>query len=1545
MREIAEGAGKRLKTLLMELKLSSAEEGISQDLAQTVLREMEKGIHASGRHPVSRALWHECLRCTAAHNFIKSLGDFKSRTRWAEACFDAIRLSGYSLRHMMEQRAGDAPDRILFEDLTPGAQERWSYRAVARQAQEIAATIYATASPAEPRVAIFCDNCVAGASCDLACLFYDILDVPLNAHFNAEILRSLMNRLRINVVVTDSEERMQRLQKIASAVDVPFRILALQRSISNEDKGIPYLAELGKRMSQSEISGLLSRRRKLALNEIATVMFTSGSTGAPKGVSFSMYNLVTKRFARAAALPDVGKDETLLCYLPLYHTFGRYFEMLGMIFWGGTYVFTGNPSFETLLSLLPTVNPTGLIGVPLRWAQIEERCVERMQAAQNKKKEFRSIVGKRLQWGLSAAGYLDAGVFRFFNRNGVALCSGFGMTEATGGITMTPPGEYIDDTNGVPLPGILTRLTDKGELEINGHYVARYLEDKGPGDTIPYPISDDADYWLHTGDLFRVLPNGYYQIVDRIKDIYKNDKGQTVAPRVVEREFAGVPGIKRTFLVGDRKAYNVLLIVRDTQNPLLQASASAESQREYFRRIVAVANRRVAPYERVVNFAILDRDFDIEKGEITQKGDVVRRVVEENFSGPIQELYSGDFIELKMDSFRVKIPRWFFRELSILEDDIEASDSGLFNRNSGFFLAMKRIQDNSFLIGDLEYRISEDVIDMGLFARQPRLWIGNSSLIQFCPCREGWDVPLGAVSSQVLRPLKIQPEVPGDVRLKLTQIKERLLVNINDIITRALFGSKREALQAVNEIGKMISRADLRWNEIFRRRLEALSRHPLERIRALAYQILLLDEPSPDYGTVFPAFLDSGLTFLDGESMEAIAGRFEKYRMQALRLRLLTYRLKLPWPADDVTIKQFDNLFRMLLNFVDAHPNFYFAVRAELAAWSLLKKEPRLANAAHRYLLDLRHRFKIKLAPEALKGDAESWRARLVYDEALSLQERRRIEKLLIQTPFLSQAVIFAFQEDEFSLEDVPEGGIWISRIASPRGHHRYRMSINLKKGRHYDMELVLGEDFRKPQMLESLYWMLALGGHPVGPRVLPRPGCFSVNMRARASIYMGELTAWEKIREYSEYRGPSSPMLKQNALRKLYIQSLAAFYRGWMHSGGQIVPGDISPDNVTVPELDFKADGTIASLLGWRSYKNPVSLVKPMLENFYQRVVAHYPWCRDHIRVAWIFDACMEALGDKEGRHFLRLLQNRLKTQPQLAFESVPLLDALKKYIAEAGTYLPLAYYNAVDRYEEWKALNAKATAQAQEQTLDALYRLYRLDEFPEIVRYSFYRRTFFANAKQETAEAFDTLLLRMKGKASLPAVQLSELFDLQTALTNEEDRNVFSRLVFPRRTTARMLEMMHVGSNGEEGVIIGSRIEDRYSEKYTFREPVEPREVGQLYSFFFRQNIPKTVSELDRYYVLADSEEKIVGGMCYQLQDNNVVLLEGIVIARTLLGRGLRHAMEEEFSSRMAAQGVQVIRVHFFLQDFYQSLGYHVDKYWGTLVKFLYPQRPAIE
>ena len=110
--------------------------------------------------------------------------------------------------------------------------------------------------------------------------------------------------------------------------------------------------------------------------DLATVMYTSGTTGRPKGIAFTHLNIVSKRLCRGFALPQIGEGDVFLCYLPLYHTFGRWLEMTGSLWWGATYVFARSTSQASLLEDFRTVRPTVFISVPKKWMELHESAVQ-----------------------------------------------------------------------------------------------------------------------------------------------------------------------------------------------------------------------------------------------------------------------------------------------------------------------------------------------------------------------------------------------------------------------------------------------------------------------------------------------------------------------------------------------------------------------------------------------------------------------------------------------------------------------------------------------------------------------------------------------------------------------------------------------------------------------------------------------------------------------------------------------------------------------------------------------------------------------------------------------------------------------------------------------------------------------------------------------------------------------------------------------------------------------------------------------------------------
>ncbi len=1502
-----------------------------QKLPIRLLKSAEDVFSSGLQNKIDNKIWHRYLDLTRFPVFLQSM-NLDERYRWAETVFKAIRASDFSIRNLIEQRTTRHPEKILFTTIIENLKNEYSYKLIENRIKKIA-TAFLYVSNFKPAVAIYSDNTIDSACCDLACLAYDIPDSPLHPQFGLETLEFIFTKINFNIVVTDSYQRLEILRTLRDKSDKKFEIFFTGLT-ENAGEDVIQLDQILSLISSKDIPGILNKRKKLKLDDIATIMFTSGSTGMPKGVQFSTYNLISKRFARAAVLPKVGVNELLVSYLPLYHTFGRYLEMLGMIFWGGTYVFAGRNDVDSILNLMKMFQPTGLVGIPLRWKQISEKfqeILEREGSDLNPENVFRHLVGNNLRWGLSAAGYLEPKVFKFFNKHSVELCSGFGMTEATGGISMTLPGEYIKDSVGIPLPGMKIKFSNEGELQIAGHYVAKYLDDEKK--------FLDKEQWLSTGDLFKQDENGALYIIDRVKDIYKNSKGQTLAPAYIEKKFENIPGLKRAFLVGDMKPNNTLLIVPDYEDSFIQRADSQHKLKEYFGTIVASVNLNLNPYERIIKFTILNRNFSEEKGELTAKGTFKRKVIESNFKEEIDSLYQRSRLDYQIDGLKIIIPFWILKDLGLTEDDFEPAPEGIYDKQHQKLLTIRK-KNSHVQIGDFEYKVIADVIDLGIFVRQPILWMGNINLIDFAVCKNDWEFSFTNISSQIEIDFSRKKKFTGIKNISNTSHFDSSLVKLNSEITVALFGKGSSQLSAIHDLENRLKIPEVKVENLISRRLEVLSAHPSFAVRSLAYKVLLVNQPEIDYNRYLPSFINSKKIFLNKKVIEEISySQIEGFRFIALSIRMEAYRKGLSFPLHENELRQFKRILDMFVRFVYSNPTTYPLIRAELIKWILHEKDKQLAHYAKLQFKKIAKWFESNFRLSSFETVKENWYKKIVYQDIITQNEKNRIEDILFCSTFLKEAFMLIYELDKFDLEEVNDKGIYISQLSASRKRLLYRLSINTKNFKHYDLVILITPFMTRKKVLDTIYLTIKIAHSPSGSSILPQLGNFRSKQGIISFDFINDLTVWEKVRQLTSAQSSLNKKEYEIEWEILFRRGISAYFTLLKNSDYRVIPGNISPANVVVPEPYFKEGTKVISITGWKEFFNSRDLICPIINNFFTQTSSHYPWCREHLKIEWIFDACIEGLGLDDGNWFLLLLKNELNDHPEIAAEyeiKTKLINYLEKIKTEP--FVDSYIKSAVKNYNDWIEENLRSTKKAKSDFVHNLYSMYRMENYPEIIRYIFYSSTYFCDFREEVTSLFKKLIDSLFRFPKISSIKRIELAELQELLTDKTDKEVLNKLVFPKMALSNSKIEVSAGEESGSDVLLKTKVTDSFGKSYSIRKPVLPSEIGALHRLFILDNYPvKINNELKYLLILDDEEESAIGGICYRLLFPKIANIEGIEISKSFRGRGLAAKLIEDFCKRLSADGIKTVTTHFYLKSFFERFNFKMDKRYGGLVRFL--------
>ena len=529
-------------------------------------------------------------------------------------------------------------------------------------------------------VTIFSSTRLEWGILDFALAAVGAVSVPIYDTDSAPQAQRIMNDSVVKLAFADNRERFDRLDSVKDHCP------ALKQILMIEGNALGALEGLGVTVSDEELN---ERVATVRADDLATIVYTSGSTGNPKGAELTHKNFVSITISASQALHEVVLDDhpRLLLFLPLAHCFARFIQYASIASDDGVVGYL--PDTKTLLPDLRSFEPTYLLGVPRVfekvynaashkagagwkgrlfvkaaeaarvWSRKEQAGEQHTFAEIAERAKYETLVyrtvrgalGPKIKYVACGGAPLSLDLAHFYNGIGLPMIQGYGMTETAAPFAATRVTDNVIGTVGQPAPGSSIRISDEGELQVKGPNVFRGYHN------LPEKTAEafTADGWLRTGDLAEIDDAGRIIITGRIKDIIITAGGKNVSPIPLEEEIAKCPIVEHCVVVGDQRPFIGALVTLDpeslaiwlpahglsTETPVDRLATNA-AVREEIQQYVDKANATVSRAESVRKFAVLGTQFTQENKCLTPSLKVVRPAVNRVFADVIDnEIYNG----------------------------------------------------------------------------------------------------------------------------------------------------------------------------------------------------------------------------------------------------------------------------------------------------------------------------------------------------------------------------------------------------------------------------------------------------------------------------------------------------------------------------------------------------------------------------------------------------------------------------------------------------------------------------------------------------------------------------------------------------------------------------------------------------------------------------------------------------------------------------------------------------------------------------------------
>ena len=563
-----------------------------------------------------------------------------------------------------------------------GRYQPISWAAAARDARRLARGLASLGIGRGDRVALVAENRPEWVIADLAIMSAGAITVPAYVTNTVEDHRHIFATSGASAVIVSRPPLSARVLAAANQAETVHSVIAIEPA-AGQASAVDLLTwdeVLSKGDAASD--DMAGHIAALDPNDVACLIFTSGTGGIPKGVMTTHRNILANCRGAYRLLEMLGLgDEVFLSFLPLSHSYEHTAGMMFPISIGAQIYFAEGA--ETLAANLLEARPTIMTAVPRLYETMHRRItlgVERKSAIARRmfdktvaigrkraahaapnlterladplldrvvRADVRRRFGGRLKAMVSGGAALNPEIGSFFLALGVRLLQGYGQTEAAPVIACNTPTRIKIETVGPPLDGVKVRIAEDGEILVAGDNVMKgYWND--PQATAQALVEG----WLHTGDVGRIDDDGYICITDRKRDFIKNSGGEMISPARVEGYLTLEPEIAQAIVFGDQRPYLVAVLVPDAEfiagfaaengTPTDVALLAGDPRfTKAIGAVIARVNRGLGPVERVRRFVIATEPFTIANGQMTPTLKVKRHAIRDTYGAAIDSLYEG----------------------------------------------------------------------------------------------------------------------------------------------------------------------------------------------------------------------------------------------------------------------------------------------------------------------------------------------------------------------------------------------------------------------------------------------------------------------------------------------------------------------------------------------------------------------------------------------------------------------------------------------------------------------------------------------------------------------------------------------------------------------------------------------------------------------------------------------------------------------------------------------------------------------------------------